>query len=325
MKEKILQLLADKKTGYLSGEEISRVLDVSRTAVWKHIKALQAEGYEIDAQPRAGYRLLNRPDILSAEEIKAGLRTKKWGTAVYAYQEIDSTNNMAKILAAEGAAEGTVVIAEKQNRGKGRLGRSWSSPTGGGLWFSVIFRPACKPVLAPQLIFIGAVAACKALRKTTGLPVQIKWPNDLLLEGKKICGILTELSAEIDMVNYVVMGIGINVNQMSDDFPEDLQGTATSLAIAAGHSFRRVELMQEIIFELESEYQLFQKAGFAQTLEKWRLYNCTLGQNVQVITGKDCFTGFALDIDNEGQLLVVDKEGKTTTVVVGDVSIRRKQ
>ncbi|QNB45981.1 biotin--[acetyl-CoA-carboxylase] ligase [Thermanaerosceptrum fracticalcis] len=325
MKQAILQMLIENQGEYVSGEQISKTLHVTRTAIWKQIKNLKQEGYEIDSSPRLGYRLLSRPDILKPEEIKIGLATEILGRELYVFEQVNSTNDLAKKKAAEGASHGTVVVADQQLSGRGRLGRPWASPPGTGLWFSVVLRPPLKPFLAPQLIFVSAVAVCHAIRDYTGLPVTIKWPNDILFSGKKVCGILTELSAEIDIINYVVIGIGINVNQEMADFPPELQEKAISLAVAGNTKYNRVGLLKAILKELEKEYEIYLTEGFPAVLKHWRSLTSTLGQEVMVSSTDETFTGVAEDINGEGCLLVRTEDGNVRSVMVGDVSLRGKE
>ncbi len=325
MKEAILGLLLKEKGRYLSGEEISDKLGVTRTSVWKHIKSLKKEGYVFESKPRLGYRLLERPDIISPEEIRLGLTTNFMGRNLFVYQEVSSTNEEAKKLAEKGEPEGTVVLAEVQKGGKGRMGRRWESHYGLSLCFSLILRPEYEPLYASQITFVGAVAVCSAIREYTGLPVSIKWPNDILLKGKKVCGILTELSAEVEKINYIVMGIGINVHQTREQFPEEIRDIATSLAqfpTELKGPIRRAELFQEIAKHYEEEYTSYLKEGFSAVLKKWRRLNCVLGKKVTVITKERTFGGLARDIAEDGCLLVETENGKIESIIAGDVSLR---
>ncbi len=324
MKQAILQMLIENQGEYVSGEQLSKTLNVTRTAIWKHINNLKQEGYEIDSSPRLGYRLLSRPDALRLEEIKIGLETKKLGQELYVFDQVNSTNDLAKRKGAEGVPHGTVFVAEQQVKGRGRMNRPWSSPPGTGLWFSVVLRPPIKPALAPQLTFVTAVAVCRAIRDYTGLPVTIKWPNDILLQGRKVCGILTELSAEIDLINYVVIGIGVNVNQEMDDFTPEIQERAISLAAAGNTRYNRVRLLQTILKELEKEYEIYLTEGFPAVLKHWRGLTSTLGQEVMVSSPEESFTGVAEDINQEGCLVVRTGDGSLRSVMVGDVSLRGK-
>ena len=322
MKKEILELLLKNMGEFISGEEISSGFHVSRTAIWKHINSLKEAGYEIESSPRQGYRLNKLPDVLVTEEIMLSLKTERLGLNVQVFAELPSTNDLAKKLANEGADEGTIILAEKQLQGRGRMGRHWESPAKKGLWLSVILRPPIKPYLASQIIFVVAVGVCRALRSITGLDVKIKWPNDLLINGKKICGILTEMSAEIDMLNYVVIGIGVNINHQQGDFPLEIIDTATSLSIASGNNYRRVEILQEILLQLENTYQQYLQHGFVSILTDWKALNCTLGKDVKVFSMEEKFNGIAEDLNQDGSLLVRRENGQLETVIVGDVSLR---
>ena len=323
MKKAVLQLLLEQQGKYISGEEMSNLLQVSRTAIWKHIRSLKEDGYQISSSSGKGYCLLERADILTPTEIKTGLETEFLGQNLFCYATLDSTNEAAKREALAGAPEGTVIVAEQQEQGKGRLERNWFSPSGLGLWFSVILRPEIKPAQAAQLTFVSAVAVCKALRAVTGLPIMIKWPNDLLCGEHKVCGILTELSAEIEEINYLVVGIGINVNQQKQDFSPEIKDTAISLALATGRSWQRAELLRKILGEYEKQYQLYLTKGFRQTLFFWRELNTTLGKEVVVSTREGSFTGVAEEINEDGCLLVRKDSGEVEVLLAGDVSLRR--
>lgn len=321
MRTKILQLLREHRGQYLSGEEISQRLGVSRTAIWKHMQALKQQGYKIESHSRLGYCLWEAPDRLLPLEIGARLTTKFIGQDIYYYDEVDSTNNTAKKLAAEGCAAGTIVVAESQNTGRGRLSRGWFSPSGKGIWLSVVLRPPFSPQDAPKCTLLTAVAVNEAIRNVAKLNSSIKWPNDILYQGKKLVGILTEMSAEMDSINYIVIGVGVNVNIERADFPPELADIATSLLIETGHKISRMELLIAILERLEHYYLLAINEGFAPVFAAWRSMSVTLGQQVDVFGFKRKFTGVALDIDDDGALLVQTAEG-VERVLAGDVSIR---
>jgi len=320
VKAEILALLANSENQCLSGEELSRRLGISRTAVWKHIKLLQKDGYDIQAVHRTGYRLAGVPDRLYPEEIKRGLLPTELTWNVVYYPEVSSTNEVAKKLADDGAAEGTVVIADAQTAGRGRLGRSWHSPPGVGIWLSLILRPPVAPPTAPQLTMTAAVAVCKVLRQATGVDVGIKWPNDLMVEGRKVCGILTEMKAEMDRVHYVVLGIGINVN--SEGFPPEVAPVATSLKQVAGRTFNRVDLVKQILVEMDQVYPDYKRKGFTPFREDWQQLNVTLGQAVTVTTLGESFAGMATGIQPDGSL-VVEGENGVRSFYAGDVTLRQ--
>jgi len=324
MRNTVLGLLRGTQGEYISGEDISRGLDVSRTAVWKHIQNLRREGYVIDSNPRQGYRLRSTPDQLLPEEIMHGLGTKKLGCRIVHFASISSTNAEAKRLASLGAVEGTVVVAEAQTCGRGRLSRPWFSPDKGGIWFSIILRPSLHPTEAAKLTILGAVAVAKAIRETTGLAVEIKWPNDILFKGRKLVGILTELNAEMDAINYIVMGIGINVNVELDEFPEEIKNIASSLTREIGHDISRRLLLQAILEQLEQLYDQVIRQGFIPVFANWRTMNCTLNSEVNVVSANQQFTGLAVDIDADGALLVKKEDGVIERVLSGEVSVRRR-
>lgn len=325
MRSRILELLREAGNGFVSGEEIANKLGVSRTAVWKHIRSLRAAGYGIESQPRSGYILKGVPDSLLPEEITNGLSTELIGRRILYFDAVGSTNIEAKRLAAEGAEEGTVLVAEEQGKGRGRLERSYFSPPGKGIWFSLVLRPDFfLPKDAPKCTLLAAVAVAMAV-ETSGLRAGIKWPNDVVYEGKKLAGILTEMNAEMDRINYIVIGTGINVNFLPEDFPEDLRESATSLAIMKGEKIQRVEFFRKVLASMEELYRMVKERGFLPLMERWKQYSVTLGQEVHVVGlgANASFYGVAADIDEDGALLVDTSEGRRR-VLAGDVSIRPK-
>ncbi|ADL07649.1 biotin--[acetyl-CoA-carboxylase] ligase [Thermosediminibacter oceani] len=316
----LLLLLLSKKGQYVSGEEISARFGVSRTAIWKQVNHLRQVGYEIDSLPRVGYCLKKSPDLLLPEEIIAKSKLTFLGRKIYYYPATASTNEEAKKLAGEGAHHGSLVIAEEQTGGKGRMGRVWLSPPRVGIWMSIILRPVIQPYEAPRITMTGAVAAAKAIRERTGVTCHIKWPNDILVEGKKVAGILTEMSADIDGINYVVMGIGINVN--NDDFPGELKEIATSLKIAKGEAQDRLDILTGFLFRFEDYYNCLEAGEFKKILEEWRLLCCNLGRRVRVVGRNFTVEGIALDVDDDGALLVRSENGRVERILSGDVSLR---
>ncbi|WP_304065957.1 biotin--[acetyl-CoA-carboxylase] ligase [Megamonas hypermegale] len=321
MRSQILNLLKQAGDNFLSGEYLAETLNVSRTAIWKHIKALRDSGYDIESVPRNGYRLLHSPDLLSAEEMKNSLSTKILGSDIKYFTTTDSTNNQAKKLALDGAVDGTIVISEEQNGGRGRLSRSFFCPKYKGIWFSVILRPDFLPQEAPKCTLLAAVAVTKAIYDVTGVKVGIKWPNDILYNGKKLVGILTEMSAEMERINYIVLGIGIDVNISVEETPEDIRDIMTSLSQITGKKVSRLELLNKLLYHLEQLYIMAQKQSFAPILDEWRKYSITLNQEIKVISGNDVTYGEAVDIDDDGALLV-KINGQIKRVLAGDVSIR---
>ena len=319
MRTAILELLKHNAGQYISGEEISRNLNVSRTAVWKHIRALKQSGYDIEAHSRLGYALRQNTDRLLPAEIRAQLTSTVLGQEIHYFSEVDSTNNEAKKLAANDCPEGTIVVAETQVTGRGRLARGWFSPFGKGIWLSVVLRPPFGPMDAAKCTLMAAVGVNRAINAVTGAGCGIKWPNDILWNNRKVVGILTEMSAEMDVINYVVIGMGINVT--IEEFPSELATIATSLSIATGHSISRVKLLTAILAELEIVYMSVKKSGFAPVLAAWRQESVTLGQQVDVQGFDRSFTGVAVDIDDDGALLVKTPQC-VERVLAGDVSIR---
>lgn len=317
-KEEILSCLSGG--GYVSGEELSANLGVSRTAIWKNINSLRDSGYEIESVTNRGYKLTFRPDIITEEEIAAGLNTKFLAKQIYCYKEIDSTNEEAKRQALRGAPDGSLFVAEHQLGGKGRLGRTWSSPLGTGLWFSILLRPDSIPEQITSLTLLAGLAVCGAVRVCTDCPAMIKWPNDIVIGSKKVCGILTEMAAEIDRIDYVVIGIGINVNNTL--FSEELQAKATSLQLEAGHSVSRRELLQETLRQLEALLKIQKSGGSSFLISHYRSLCVSLNRQVGFTRDKKMMTGTAVDISPEGELIVRCDDGTLFPVYSGEVTVQ---
>lgn len=322
MRKRILIMLANADD-YLSGEEISKVLGISRAAVWKHIKALQEEGCQIDAVTNKGYRLI-RGSLRMAEQLQY-LKTN-WLGRVQEYFPITESTNILAREAGEGDGEnGLVIFADQQTGGKGRLGRPWVSPAGNGIWFSLMLRPNMAPAVAPQITLATAVGMAKALRKM-GFDAGIKWPNDILINNRKLCGILTEMSADMDKIDYVVVGIGLNV--LNEEFPDEIKDIATSLKIEADKNGlecpARNMVAAELLNSLEETYEILYNQGFAPIREKWLEYNVTVGQRVKVTTVTDESFGVAKSMNEEGYLIIEDENGVESTIVYGDVTFPDK-
>lgn len=317
---RILELLR-RQEGFLSGEDIGRELSITRAAVWKGIKKLREEGYEIEAVTNRGYRLTNPETMYNKRELEQGLKTKTMGQTIYFYEETDTTNNRARELALEGASEGTLVVAEKQTAGRGRRGKVWESPLGTGIWMSLVLRPQIMPAEASVLTLLCGLATAEAIEAETGLSAGIKWPNDILINGKKAVGILTEMDCEMSEVHFVIPGIGINVNTAS--FPPEIAEIATSLYLECGKTVSRRRLVHKVLERLEEHYETFLRTGsFAAMLEDYRKHCITLGKEVHVL-GREPFFAEALDITPEGELLVRRADnGKEEVVFSGEVSIR---
>ena len=308
-RDDILKLLREKGD-YVSGEQMAEVLGVSRAAIWKQIQSLTRDGYEIESHQNRGYKLVGVPDKLYPVEVQHGLQANLIGSKVVHFNITSSTNIVARQMAERGIDEGTVIIAETQNRGKGRLGRKWITRQG-GIWMSVVLKPKIDPMHAASITLMAAVSVTKALREL-GLEAVIKWPNDVLVNGKKICGILTEMSAETDVVNFIILGIGINVN---NEVPLD---TATTAKSELGHPVDRLKLAQSILEELEDDYAMLREQGFTPILWNWRRYSDTLGRAVEVIYQDEIIRGTAQDVDDAGSLLVKLPDGNVRKIVSGD-------
>lgn len=327
MKEKILRVLRDAE-GYVSGQELCEQLGVSRTAVWKIIGQLKEEGYQIEGVKNRGYRITYTPDVMTAAEIESRLNTKVMGRSCVCCGETDSTNTQAKRLAEEEAPHGTLICAERQTGGKGRRGRNWSSPSGEAIYMSLLLRPSIHPAHTSMLTIVMGLAAARAcneiLQNRLGgdAPrVQVKWPNDLVLGGRKLAGILTELSTEIDYINYVVIGVGINVN--TQRFPEEISSTAVSLYMAAGEKFSRAELTACCMKHFEICYDKFlEKESLEDLREEYESLLVNTGRQVRVLDPGKEYTGTALGIDQEGELLVECGDGQVKVVYAGEVSVR---
>ncbi len=323
MNEKILQILNEYPDRFMSGESISRKLKCSRTAIWKHIQELRDHGYEFDAAPRMGYRLKRRPSRLEIPSIVDKLQTKVMGQSFHYYENVESTQSIAHNLIAAGAKEGTVVIAERQTAGRGRMGRSWFSPAGKGIWLSLILTPRIPLQLCPQLTLLVSVALCRTISSLLHVDIGIKWPNDLLIHGRKVSGILLESSAEDERLRYVIAGIGISVNLSKQDFPEELQDIATSLMIESGLEVNREELIAAFLKEFEDLYAIVHEQGFAPIRSLWEALSVSLNCPIRVYTSKGWVTGTAQSIDDLGALVIQQDNGEEVKIYSGDVEVHR--
>lgn len=320
MKKKILNILRKSKDEYISGERLSEELGITRAGIWKHIKSLKEAGYVIESISNRGYKLISTPDIIDSEEILPLLTTKYIGRNFIHFDEVDSTNVQCRRACSNNPIEGMVVAAEEQTSGRGRLGRSWISPKGTGIWMSIVLKPNISPMVAPRSTLIGAAAVYTAL-KDMGISVGIKWPNDIVINGKKICGILTEMNAEIERVNYVIMGIGINVNMES--FPDELKEKATSLKNELGNEVDRKKLVANILNNFEVFYEEFKNTGdISRVIEICKEGSLLINKEVRVINGNNEVICTVIDIDDEGELIVKHKDGTIKRVISGEVSVR---
>lgn len=322
--EKILSVLRHSKDSYVSGEDLCGHSGISRAAIWKHIENLRDIGYDIEAVPHLGYKLVSAPDALIPSEIRWKLKTKIFGRDIISYKKVDSTNDIAYHLAEKGVKAGTAIIAEEQSRGKGRHGRHWVSPSKGGIYLSCILRPKIPPNEIPRITLFAAVAVAKAIRDVTSLDVSIKWPNDLVLDGKKVCGILTEMKAEQDSVDFIILGIGINVNTPLKQLPKG----STSLKDELNNhnikrSISRVELTKQVLERLEEFYSILERNGFEPIIDAWKGLSNMLGSRIKVILPGRTFEGLAHDINPDGALVVRLDSGILEKVSSGDVAMVR--
>jgi len=323
MRDEILKILLDDMDNFISGEAISKKLNVTRAAIWKHIKALQEEGFIIESISRKGYRLVKLPNKLEEITLLHGMRTRRMGRVLEIHQSIDSTNIRCRELAISDYPEGTLVIAEEQLKGRGRMGRTWLSPPEKGIWMSLLLRPKMHPKDAPVLTTIAALAVKRAIVEITGLMVKIKWPNDIIIQNKKVCGILTEIHADLDIIHYVIIGIGINVNMEEAELPEDIAHTATSILIEMGNKVDRRLLIQKIMKEIEDIYDAYiENHDLNPILDECRSCSATIGSRVKVVGIDREFEGKAIDLADDGALLVLKDNGKIEKVFSGDVSVR---
>ncbi len=322
LREAVLLALKERNDEWVSGAALSEILKVSRTTIWKQIKTLQAEGYEVDSSTKKGYRISAPPNLLSPEEVCPGLTTEVLGRKDYFYyREIDSTNNRARVLASEGYPEGTVVVAEMQTAGRGRRGRNWYSPDGQGIYLSVILRPVLPLKEISRVSLVTAVAVAETLEGELNLQARIKWPNDILINNRKIAGILSEAVTDMDGIEYIVTGIGLNINNPLPDFPGDFRTTATSVLVEYDHPSSRVKLLQCLLARLEFHYHQLLGGSFANTLEKAKSLSMVIGQAVRLDSINDFIIGQAVDIDDNGLLLVRDQLGIIHTVMSGEIII----
>lgn len=318
--EHLLQLLNEHPGQYISGEEISRRMSVSRTAIWKGINRLKEKGYEFESTSRKGYRITRRPDRFDVTALQLALNQKgSWGQPLHLFESVASTQDEARMLAEQQTAEGTLVIAEEQTAGRGRQGRPFYSPSGRGIWMSLVMRPVQPLQYMSQLTLLAAVAVCRALRNTTQLDIGIKWPNDLLIDGRKVCGILIESAAEDGRVRYAIAGIGIDANLTAEDLPEHLQSIVTSLRIESGQVIDRTSIVAEVISELETLYQCYTDEGFAPIAALWESMAISIGKSIQVHNAQGSFQGIAQGLGINGELLLRLADDQVIPIYSGDI------
>ncbi|MFC0234933.1 biotin--[acetyl-CoA-carboxylase] ligase [Fictibacillus phosphorivorans] len=319
MKEALLHMLTEQEGKFVSGQEISNRLDCSRTAIWKHISELRKNGYTIEAVQKRGYRLITSPDAVTAEEVSLFTGDGTFGKKITYRESVKSTQEIAHALARDGAVEGSIVLADEQTGGRGRLGRAWQSPKGTGVWMSLILKPNIPLQKAPQLTLLIAVAVSKAIEKVSGIEAAIKWPNDILISGKKSAGILTELQAEADSIHSVIVGIGINVNQERQHFSDEISEIATSLAIESGQSIKRAEVVGVLLQEIEALYHQYLENGFGVIKLLWESRAFSLGKRITARSITGAITGYAKGITEEGVLLLEDDHGVVHSIYSADI------
>ena len=320
MKEEILKMLRETD-GYISGQELCNKFGVSRTAIWKVMKQLKEAGYNIEAQQNKGYHIVSAPDVMDAAELKSIWKPKWVGCEILYFDSIDSTNTKAQELAEKGYPSGTLVVADKQIAGKGRRGRNWESPSGCGIFMTLMLKPDINPNNASMLTLVSALAVAKALADITGKDAKIKWPNDIVIDGRKVCGILTEMSAQFDYINNIVIGIGINVNNSS--FPEEISATASSLRLlSGGKKYRRAEIIEKIMEYFEKYYSIFlETEDLSALVNEYDAMLVNMKRQVKVLDPKEPFEGTAMGITKTGELKVDTWESRKL-VSSGEVSVR---
>lgn len=321
-RERVIRLFQERKGEYISGEQLSEQLHVSRTAIWKHVQKLREQGYRFESSPRKGYRLVNEPERLSEAELLRACSDNPLVRRLHVYDSVSTTMEEAHRLVAAGAGHGTLVVAEEQQAGRGRRGRAWHSPAGKGIWMSLVITPPITLQFAAQITLLTAVALCRAVRRTARVDAGIKWPNDLLVSGKKISGILVESSGEDERVRYMVVGIGVNCNATGDDYPPELSSVAASLYMLSGTLVNRGELIASIMNELSALYELYIQQGFEPIRTLWDSLSITLGSKVRTADGVD---GVAESINDHGALLIRTADGDVRKLYSGDAEQEQEQ
>ncbi|MBT2739545.1 biotin--[acetyl-CoA-carboxylase] ligase [Bacillus sp. ISL-77] len=319
IRKELLDAFTTAGDTFLSGQHLAELIGCSRTAVWKHIEELRKEGFELEAVRNKGYRILKTPEKVTADEVRFGLTTNFIGRNIHYVESVESTQKLAHHFASEDAPEGTVIIAEEQLSGRGRMARKWHSPKYTGIWMSMIIRPNIPLSNAPQLTLLAAVAIVQAIEEMTDLIPEIKWPNDILINGKKVTGILTELQAEADLIHSIIIGIGINVNQKKEDFPLELQEIATSLFIEDRETVSRAELIRSIFKHFEKLYTLYLEQGFLPIKLLWEGYAGNIGKYIKARTLTNTIEGKALGITNDGVLQLEDLTGTIHHIYSADI------
>lgn len=318
-RNKLIQLLEDNKDGFISGQLLSEKLNVSRNSIWKQMKNLEKAGYKIEAKPKLGYRIVYYPDQLNEYTLQWGLDTSWLGKNIIHKEHISSTQIVAHQLAQEGAEHGTIVIADEQTTGKGRMGRHWHSSKDKGIWMSMILRPTILPYLAPQLTLLTATIIADVIHSHTKIKPHIKWPNDILINGKKVAGILTEMQAEQDRIQYVVIGIGLNVNQIKSDLPTDINTKATSIRIETGKRWLLKEVVQKLLITFEERFTNYLDTGFPDVKNKWEGYGFKIGEPIWIKTVKKRWQATFMGIAEDGALLTKTTQGGVEKIYSAEI------
>jgi BirA family biotin operon repressor/biotin-[acetyl-CoA-carboxylase] ligase len=321
MNDLIVQYFLKRPDQFVSGEQLSQSLNCSRTAVWKHIQELKQIGYKFESVPRKGYKLIMKPGLFRASELITACSSSELGTHIHLFDEVESTQTEAHRLVSLGSGHGTLVIAERQTSGRGRMGRPWHSPAGLGIWMSLVITPQITLPFAPQITLLTAVALCRTIRKNYQIDIGIKWPNDLLIKGRKVSGILVESSGEDERIRYMVIGIGIGCNMVAEDYPEELKEIATSLCIETGTIIDRTALIASFLQQFQELYHLYLNRGFAPIRTLWESLSVSLHKPIRVLTGGKWIEGMALGIDEMGALIVRQSNGELSYVYSGETNI----
>lgn len=318
-RSKLIAILSENEEGHISGQEISEALNISRNSVWKHMKALEKDGFVIEGVPRKGYRIIKHPDKVSDNTIKWGLETNWLGQTIIHKEATPSTQLLIHQAAQEGGAHGTVAIADEQSKGRGRLNRSWHSGKQKGMWLSILLRPAILPQQAPQLTLLTATVLADVIKKEANISPLIKWPNDILINNKKVAGILTEMQAEQDQIQYIVIGIGLNMNHLIEDIPEELHSIATSLKLETKIEGSIQTFIQSFLETFEPAYEAFIENGFKEVKKKWESYGFKIGEEIKIrnqnTEKRAIFNGIAED----GALLIKDDANQISKVYSGEI------
>lgn len=317
-RNRLIDLLAKRKNEYVSGQDLSDILNVSRSAIWKHMNELKKDGYEIEGLAKKGYRIISMPDRVSENTIAWGLETEWLGRTIVHRETIDSTQTLAHQLAQDGAEHGTIVIADEQVKSRGRVGKKWHSPKGEGIWMSLILRPKILPFLAPQLTLLTATVLAEVLHHDCQIDPQIKWPNDVLINGKKVSGILTEMQAEQDTVLYVIVGMGININQT--EIEADIKDRATSLRLETGKEWQLVPLIQSILSLFEEKYDSYLSRGFEEIKRTWENYGFRMNERLQIQSGKRSWEAIFRGIGEDGALLAENDQGEIEKIYSAEIA-----